>query len=141
MVARRPRSTQQTNRGVPSRTARQRCLVNHMRNWRLRCPKTCSRSSRHGSTRPIRRQAAIARELAAGIVADYGREQERGVICFMDEFKACITDLHFSYTHRRADSQHESLLEHLFVKERRRLIGERAVLKQMFWRVHLAAKL
>jgi hypothetical protein len=28
---------------------------------------------------------AIARELAAGVVADYGREQERGVACFMDD--------------------------------------------------------
>ena len=33
---------------------------------------------------------AIARELAAGVVADYGREQERGVACFMDDFEACI---------------------------------------------------
>ena len=45
---------------------------------------------------------AIARELAAGIVADYGREQERGVACFMDDFEACIAHLRLPITHRRA---------------------------------------
>jgi putative transposase len=45
---------------------------------------------------------AIARELAAGIVADYSREQERGVACFMDDFEACIAHLRFLVTHRRA---------------------------------------
>jgi hypothetical protein len=45
---------------------------------------------------------AIARELAAGIVADYSREQERGVTCFMDDFESCIAHLRFPVTHRRA---------------------------------------
>jgi hypothetical protein len=45
---------------------------------------------------------AIARELAAGIVADYGRKQERGVPCFMDDFESCIAHLRFPVTHRRA---------------------------------------
>jgi Transposase, Mutator family len=77
---------------------------------------------------------AIARELAAGIVADYSREQERGVACFMDDFEACITHLRFPVTHRRA-IRTPNLLERLFVEERRRLkiipnaFGERAVLE------------
>ena len=33
---------------------------------------------------------AIARELAAGVVADYGRKYESAVACFMDDFEACI---------------------------------------------------
>ena len=33
---------------------------------------------------------AIARELAAGIVADYGREQERGVACFITTSKLAL---------------------------------------------------
>jgi hypothetical protein len=33
---------------------------------------------------------AIARELAAGVVADYGREHDRAVACFRDDFEACI---------------------------------------------------
>jgi len=79
---------------------------------------------------------AIARELAAGIVADYGREQERGVGCFMDDFEACIAHLRFPVTHRRA-IQTKNLLERLYVEGRRRLkiipnaFGERAVLKLM----------
>ncbi len=33
---------------------------------------------------------AIARELAAGVVADYGRQYDSAVACFMDDFEACI---------------------------------------------------
>jgi putative transposase len=33
---------------------------------------------------------AIARELAAGVVADYGGEHDRAVACFRDDFEACI---------------------------------------------------
>ena len=32
----------------------------------------------------------IASELAAGVVADYGREQERGVACFMEDFELVL---------------------------------------------------
>src|SRR6266404_4699578 len=80
---------------------------------------------------------AIARELAAGVVADYGGEHDRAVACFMDDFEACIAHLRFPVTHRRA-IRTTNLLERLFVEERRRLkiipnaFGERAVLKLMF---------
>jgi putative transposase len=49
---------------------------------------------------------AIARELADGIVADYGQEQKRGVACFMDDFEACIAHLRLPVTHRRAIRAH-----------------------------------
>jgi putative transposase len=58
---------------------------------------------------------AIARELAAGIVADCGREQERGVARFMDEFEACIAHLRFPVNHRRS-IRTTNLLERLFVE-------------------------
>ena len=80
---------------------------------------------------------AIARELAAGIVAYYGRKYDSAVACFMDDFEACIAHLRFPVTHRRA-IRTTNLLERLFVEERRRLkmipnaFGERAVLKLMF---------
>ena len=80
---------------------------------------------------------AIARELAAGVVADYGRKYDNAVACFMDDFEACIAHLRFPVTHRRA-IRTTNLLERLFVEERRRLkiipnaFGERAVLKLMF---------
>src|SRR5438034_2695284 len=88
---------------------------------------------------------AIARELAAGIVADYGREQERGVACFMNDLEACIAHLRFPVTHRRA-IRTTNLLERLFVEARRGLkiipnaFRERAVLKLMFGALISAAE-
>ena len=88
---------------------------------------------------------AIARELAAGVVADYGRKYDSAVACFMDDFEACIAHLRFPVTHRRA-IRTTNLLERLFVEERRRLkiipnaFGERAVLKLMFGALIRAAE-
>jgi putative transposase len=85
------------------------------------------------------------RDLAAGVVADYGREHERAVACFMDDFEACIAHLRFPVTHRRA-IRTTNLLERLFVEERRRLkiipnaFGEKAVLKLMFGALTRAAE-
>ena len=114
------------------RAARQRCLAHRMRNLAAKVPEDVWPEFK------VRVQAAyqapsraIARELAAGVVADYGREQERGVACFMDDFEACIAHLRFPVTHRRA-IRTTNLLERLFVEERRRLkiipnaFGERA---------------
>jgi putative transposase len=88
---------------------------------------------------------AIARELAAGVVADYGRKYDSAVACFMDDFEACIAHLRFPVAHRRA-IRTTNLLERLFVEERRRLkfipnaFGERAVLKLMFGALIRAAE-
>ena len=88
---------------------------------------------------------AIARELAAGVVADYGGEHDRAVACFRDDFEACIAHLRFPVTHRRG-IRATNLLERLFVEERRRLkiipnaFGERAVLKLMFGALIRAAE-
>jgi len=88
---------------------------------------------------------AIARELAAGVVADYGKEHERAVACFMDDFEACIAQLRFPVTHRRA-IRTTNLLKRLFVEGRRRLkiipnaFGEKAVLRLMFGALTRAAE-
>ena len=80
---------------------------------------------------------AIARDLARGVVADYGRDLPSAVACFEDDFEACIAHLRLPVTHRRA-IRTTNLLERLFVEERRRLkiipnaFGERPVLKLMF---------
>jgi len=80
---------------------------------------------------------AIARDLAADVVADYETELPSATACFMDDFEACIAHLRMPITHRRA-IRTINLLERLFVEERRRLkiipnaIGDRAVLKLMF---------
>jgi len=77
---------------------------------------------------------AIARELPAGLVTDYGKDHERAVACFMDDFEACIAHLRFPVMRRRA-IRTTTLLERLFVEERRLLkiipnaFGEQAVLK------------
>src|SRR5919106_1432205 len=88
---------------------------------------------------------AIARDLAAGLEADYGIEHGRAVACFRDDFEACIAHLRFPVNHRRA-IRTTNLLERLFVEERRRLkiipngFGERAVLKLMFSAMTRAAE-
>jgi len=74
-------------------------------------------------------------------VADYGKDRERTVVSFMDDFGACIAHLRFPVTHRRA-IRTTNLLERLFVEERRcfniisNAFREQAVLKLMFRRAH-----
>jgi putative transposase len=128
------------------RAARQRCLAHRMRNLAAKVPEDAWPDFK------VRAQAAyqapsraIARELAAGVVADYGRKYDSAVACFMDDFEACIAHLRFPVTHRRA-IRTTNLLERLFVEERRRLkiipnaFGERAVLKLMFGALIRAAE-
>ena len=113
--------------------------------WRLRCRKTSGRTSRPAQAAYQAPSRAIARELAAGVVADYGRKYDSAVACFMDDFEACIAHLRFPVAHRRA-IRTTNLLERLFVEERRRLkiipnaFGERAVLKLMFGALIRAAE-
>lgn len=79
------------------------------------------------------------------LVADYGREQERGVACFMEDFEACIAHLRFPVTHRWA-IRTTNLLERVFIEERRRLkiipntFGEKAILKLKFGALIRAAE-
>ena len=80
---------------------------------------------------------AIARQLAAGIRADYADLLPSALACFEDDFEACIAHLRLPVTHRRF-IRTTNLLERLFVEERRRLkiipngFGEKPVLKLMF---------
>jgi len=100
------------------RAARQRCLAHRMRNLAAKedvWPEFKARVQA-AYRAPSR---SIARELAAGVVADYGREQECGVACFVDDFEACIAHLQFPVTHSRAIRT--NLLERLFVEERHHL--------------------
>ena len=74
-------------------------------------------------------------------VADYGKDRERTVVSFMDDFGACIAHLRFPVTHRRA-IRTTNLLERLFVEERRcfniisNAFREQVGLKLMFRRAH-----
>jgi putative transposase len=127
------------------RSARQRCLAHRMRNLAAKVPED---QWPEGKARiqacyqaPSR---AIARDLARGVVPDYGRDLPSAVACFEDDFEACIAHLRMPVTHRRA-TRTTNLLERLFVEERRRLkiipnaFGERPVLKLMFGAMTRAA--
>jgi len=105
------------------RAARQRCLAHRMRNLASKVPEDVwpdfKARVQAAYQAPSR---AIARELAAGVVADYGRDQERGIACFTDDFEACIAQLRFPVTHRRA-LRTTNLLERRRLTQRLR--GER----------------
>ena len=96
------------------RSARQRCLAHRMRNLAAKVPED--------QWPEVKGQAAYSaagdtRDLAAGVVADYGRELPSAVACFEDDFEACIAHLRMPVTHRRA-IRTTNLLERLFLEVR-----------------------
>jgi len=128
------------------RSARQRCLAHRMRNLAAKVPED------RWPELKARFQAAyqapsrtIARDLAAGVVADHEGELPSAIACFQDDFEACIAHLRMPVTHRRA-IRTTNLLERLFVEERRRMkiipnaFGEKPVLKLMFGAMIRAAE-
>jgi hypothetical protein len=76
------------------RAMRQRCLVHRMRNLAVKVPEDqwpeFKAQAQAAYQAPSR---AIARELAKGVVADYGNTLASAVTCFMDDFEACIAHL------------------------------------------------
>ena len=128
------------------RSIRQRCLAHRMRNLAAKVPEDLWPEFKARATAAYQAPSRkIARELADGVVADYGTELANAVGCFMDDFEACIAHLRLPITHRRA-TRTTNLLERLFVEERRRLkiipnaFGEKAVLKLMFGAMTRAAE-
>ena len=128
------------------RSTRQRCLAHRMRNLAAKVPEDLWPEFKARATAAYQAPSRkIARELADGVVADYGTELANAVGCFMDDFEACIAHLRLPITHRRA-TRTTNLLERLFVEERRRLkiipnaFGEKAVLKLMFGAMTRAAE-
>jgi putative transposase len=120
------------------RSARQRCLAHRMRNLAVKVPADLWPEFKARVTACYQAPSrAIARDLAAGIRADYATLVPSAVACFEDDLEACIAHLRLPVTHRRA-TRTTNLLERLFVEERRRLkiipngFGEKAVLKLMF---------
>ena len=128
------------------RSTRQRCLAHRMRNLAAKVPEDLRPEFKARATAAYQAPSRkIARELAEGVVADYGSELANAVGCFMDDFEACIAHLRLPITHRRA-TRTTNLLERLFVEERRRLkiipnaFGEKAVLKLMYGAMIRAAE-
>jgi transposase-like protein len=128
------------------RSARQRCLAHPMRNLAAKVPEDLWPKFKDRATAAYQAPSRkIARELAEGVVADYGSDLANAVACFIDDFEACIAHLRLPVSHRRA-TRTTNLLERLFVEERRRLkiipnaFGENAVLKLMFGAMTRAAE-
>jgi putative transposase len=128
------------------RSTRQRCLAHRMRNLAAKVPEDLWPEFKARAAAAYQAPSRkIARELADGLVADYGTELVNATACFMDDFEACIAHLRLPITHRRA-IRTTNLLERLFVEERRRLkiipnaFGEKAVLKLMFGAMTRAAE-
>jgi putative transposase len=128
------------------RSTRQRCLAHRMRNLAAKVPEDLWPEFKARATAAYQAPSRkIARELAAGLEADYGTELANAVACFRDDFEACIAHLRLPISHRRA-TRTTNLLERLFVEERRRLkiipnaFGEKAVLKLMFGAMTRAAE-
>lgn len=128
------------------RSERQRCLAHRMRNLAAKVPENLWPEFKARATAAYQAPSrAIARELAAGVAADFAAELPSAVACFQDDFEACIAHLRMPVTHRRA-IRTTNLLERLFVEERRRLkiipnaFGERPVLKLMFGAMIRAAE-
>jgi putative transposase len=128
------------------RSTRQRCLAHRMRNLAAKVPEDLWPEFKARATAAYQAPSRkIARELAAGLEADFGNELANAIACFMDDFEACIAHLRLPISHRRA-TRTTNLLERLFVEERRRLkiipnaFGEKAVLKLMFGAMTRAAE-
>ena len=128
------------------RSMRQRCLAHRMRNLAAKVPEDIWPEFKVRVTASYQAPSrAIGRDLAAGIIADYGHDYPSAVACFEDDFDACIAHLRLPIAHRRA-TRTTNLLERLFVEERRRLKiipnawGEKPVLKLMFGAMIRAAE-
>jgi putative transposase len=128
------------------RSARQRCLAHRMRNLAAKVPEDIWPEVKARIQAVYQAPSrAIARDLAKGVVADFGKDLPSAIACFQDDFEACIAHLRMPVTHRRA-IRTTNLLERLFVEERRRLKiipntwGERPVLKLMFGAMTRAAE-
>ena len=128
------------------RSARQRCLAHRLRNPAAKVPEDLWPEFKARVSAAYQAPSrAIARDLAAGVLADYQAELPSATACFGDDFEACIAHLRMPITHRRA-IRTTNLLERLFVEERRRLkiipnaFGEKAVLKLMLGAMIRAAE-
>ncbi len=128
------------------RSERQRCLAHRMRNLAAKVPEDIWPEFKVRATASYQAPSrAIARDLAAGVVAEYEADYPSAVACFRDDFEACIAQLRMPVNHRRV-IRTTNLLERLFLEERRRLkiipnaFGEKAVLKLMFAAMTRAAE-
>ncbi len=101
------------------RSARQRCLAHRMRNLAAKVPEDIWPEVKARIQAVYQAPSrAIARDLAQGVIADYGKELPSAIACFQDDFEACIAHLRIPVTHRRV-IRTTNLLERIFVEGKR----------------------
>lgn len=117
---------------------RQRCLAHKMRNLMNKVPEASQSEFKEAARAAYQAPSvALAQILRKDLVARFDRDHPSAVICFEEDFEACIAHLRCPTTHRRR-IRTTNLLERLFREERRRsnaagiVFGERPVLKLMF---------
>ena len=79
------------------------CLAHRMRNLAAKVPGDLWPEFKGRAIAAYQAPSrAIARDLAAGVVADYEAELPSAIACFKDDFEACTAHLRMPITHRRA---------------------------------------
>jgi transposase-like protein len=129
------------------RSSRQRCLVHKMRNIQVKVTDEQLWPEVKAEATSVYQAAnpETARMLRDGFVKRWSKKFPTAVACFEEDFEACIAQLLFPITHRRA-IRSTNLLERLFEENRRRTkvlphaFGERPMLKLMFAAVIRAAE-
>lgn len=117
---------------------RQRCLAHKMRNLMNKVPESAQSEFKVAARAAYQAPSvALAQMLRQDLVARFDRDHPSAVICFEEDFDACVAHLRCPTTHRRC-IRTTNLLERLFREERRRskaagiVFGERPVLKLMY---------
>jgi len=117
---------------------RQRCLAHKLRNLAQKVPEASWPEFKEAAKAAYQAPSpALAKSLAEDLRTHYWKQFPTAVICFEEDFEACIAHLHCPVPHRRA-IRTTNLLERLFEEERRRMkaiavfFGERPVLKLMY---------
>jgi len=117
---------------------RQRCLAHKMRNLMNKVPEAARSEFKEAARAAYQAPSvALAQMLRQDLVARFDRDHPSAVICFEEDFDACVAQLRCPTTHRKR-IRTTNLLERLFREERRRsraagiVFGERPVLKLMY---------
>ena len=129
------------------RSSRQRCLVHKMRNIQAKVTDEQAWPELKAEASSVYQAAnpETSRLLKDQFIKRWQKKFPTVVACFEEDFEACIAQLIFPITHRRA-IRSTNLLERLFEENRRRTkvlphaFGERPMLKLMFAAVIRAAE-
>jgi transposase-like protein len=125
---------------------RQRCLAHKVRNILQKVATEAHAEVKQAALAAYQAPSpAMAQALRQDFKERFWKRYPSAVICFEEDFEACIAHLHCPPAHRRA-IRTTNLLERLFQEDRRRMkpiavfFGERPVLKLMYGTLLRAAE-